>query len=213
MKKSILILATCFAMTASAATIDIYDNFTDFDTAVSTTISTETFDAGLGIVTATPAGANNITFPGSSLFQDVIYPTTHTGPDNPNHDPNSSTTFGWTGGNFGSFGFDFNLNPGNFGTGLILDVIFAVGPESTGVFSIGEFDPQTGFFGLVSDMEITGFRLRALDSNSEFIETYQLDNVRFATLASTPSEIPEPATFGLAGLALLGLGLARRRSA
>ena len=64
------------------------------------------------------------------------------------------------------------------------------------------------------DGNLVGGRYQTDDTNSAFIQTFANSNLGlggFGSLAITASEIPEPATLVLAGLAVLGLvGIARR---
>lgn len=60
------------------------------------------------------------------------------------------------------------------------------------------------FFGFTSDTAFTSFTLSA--NLNGVTENFTIDNLKALTAVPTP----EPATFGMMGLALVGLGIARR---
>ncbi len=88
------------------------------------------------------------------------------------------------------FGFDY-ANPTccNYGTQPILNGFTA--PTSS------------GFFGVISSVALTSF---TLDQTNAFM---LLDNLTYGS--GTSSSVPEPSTFILLGLGLLGLGISRKR--
>ena len=69
--------------------------------------------------------------------------------------------------------------------------------------------PGTGILGVVDSAGFSAITFGLEDNPGSFAEVFQLDNARLAS----GSAIPEPATLGLLGLGLAGLGFARRRKA
>jgi MYXO-CTERM domain-containing protein len=95
------------------------------------------------------------------------------------------------------------------GTQLDFILYFASGPVQYYTATSAGVNPSTpmAFTGFVSDVPITGFLISTVQSvNDQFARGFNIDNL------STASPVPEPATMGLAGLALGALGLWRRRS-
>jgi hypothetical protein len=101
-------------------------------------------------------------------------------------------------------GGDFDLSPGGPGMGIKLTLIngslmsFLVPKEINSNYT-GQF------FGIVSDTAFSSLKLTAGTQNG-FGERYSLDNL---VLAAAP--VPEPETYALMGMGLIGLIAARRR--
>ena len=204
MKRFLLILgAACFAVTASAATLSPeYTVFSNWTSAVSS-YSTETFDGNWSVLSnpiQTPSTHGSIT--NSSLWMN---PAWH---DSLTNTPTSpTTTFSSSSGTFNSFGFYYDTSTANFYSGLKVDVIFV----DNSVVTAKSFTVSgTGFLGFTSNMNISGIRfstgVAGLANTGG--ETYELANF---SIGNAGAAIPEPGTFALGGLALLGLGLIHRK--
>lgn len=115
-------------------------------------------------------------------------------------------------GPLSGFGGTFNTSPGVLGSGLTITVNYASGGPS--VFSnIGN---GTFFWGVgvdgVSPL-ITSVVIQAGTNPGFTGEVFQLDNVQRVLPGNNEGPgptVPEPSTFGLMGLAMVGIGLARK---
>lgn len=105
----------------------------------------------------------------------------------------------------------WDLTPNGAGSGLRILLNFVGGGTQTltqilgptGGGNVGNFTAPF-FFGFTSDQAISSFQILPAGSVTE---TFRLDNLTVATNVT----IPEPSTFGLMGLALIGLGAFRSR--
>ncbi len=119
-----------------------------------------------------------------------------------------STTISYTQKLLGIGGdFDLSLNEPGMGIKLLLKgatfsdykITTEISKNATG-----------GFFGIVSDTAFSSLQLMAGSQGTYGVngEQYSLDNL---TLATATAPIPEPETYALMGIGLIGLFAARRR--
>ena len=209
MKRFLLILgAACFAVTASAATLSPeYTSFSNWSAAVGG-YSTETFDGNWTVLsTPTLTGSGHIGT-GITTTSSWMNPAWHDRLQNLT--PSPTTTFNAASGTFSSFGFYYDLGTAGFYSGIKIDVIFV----DTTVLTAKTFTVTgSGFLGFTADTNIAGIRFSTGvvpgATSSSGAETYELAN--FSIGGNAGSAIPEPGTFALGGLALLGLGMIRRK--
>lgn len=119
-----------------------------------------------------------------------------------------STTISYTQKLLGMGGnFDLSLNEPGMGIKLFLN-----GATFSDYKITTEISKNTsgGFFGIVSDTAFSSLRLMAGTQGISGVngEQYSLDNL---TLATATAPIPEPETYALMGMGLIGLLAARRR--
>lgn len=117
----------------------------------------------------------------------------------------TSTTFAFAQA-INAFGGDFDLaGPGGQGVGIRVTVNLLL----DGLTLLSQEIPRSlagGFWGFVSTQTFN--EVRFSEGTQDFgVETYRLDNLRYAVA------IPAPAALGLFGLGLLALGAVRRRAA
>ncbi len=117
-----------------------------------------------------------------------------------------------------AFGADFDLSPFGAGQGVLLTITFSNNTTQQLAVALGGL-AGTGFetpffFGFTSD---TAFSSVTLSGGSvtpgQNGETFNLDNLlleQAGTNTQEPSGVPQPSTFGLMGLAMVGLGFARK---
>ena len=144
--------------------------------------------------------------------------------------PNPNTAFSYTGGSTHSIGGYFDLSDKSYGSGLVISIYtepYNGGSGASTVLSPILYkyaDPlvnpvfKFGFFGVTSSMDIYAIEIGTQapsDSVIGFKEVYRLDNLSFAKGGGGGGEmmtgdVPEPMSFSLFGLGLLGIGFARR---
>jgi len=120
----------------------------------------------------------------------------------------TSTTFAFAAPMI-AFGGNFDLaGPGGMGTGILVTLDLVGG----GAQVLAREIPRTlsgGFWGFVSTLAFTAVRFSE-GTQAGNVETYRLDNLRYA---AAPVPVPAPAALGLFGLGLLALGAVCRRAA
>ncbi|MEO8100451.1 MAG: PEP-CTERM sorting domain-containing protein [Acidobacteriota bacterium] len=109
-------------------------------------------------------------------------------------------------------GADWNLSPGGTGRTVVLTVNLLGGGTQI-VTTLVDYNPAGVFFGFTSDTAFTSFTLTSGTATGT-METYSFDNL---LLEQSPAGdggggggVPEPSTFGLIGIGMVGLGIARR---
>lgn len=195
---------TC-APQVSFATYTSCTDYTDWLAAAGGSVDTETFTGSFSVASVVgmngPAGMINM----ANQWQDALINGYH-----------AFTDFGYTGGNFSAVGGWFDLRYASFGIGIQISAFlnpYNVNDTPTPV-ALLKYNPtdggfQYGFFGFTSTSPIYAVRVGLPAGPGE--EYYYLDNLSFSAAAPT-APIPEPATYALVGLGLLGMGFLRRRS-
>jgi hypothetical protein len=113
-------------------------------------------------------------------------------------------------------GADWDLGPTGPGTNVTLTINFQGGGSQVLTYVLGANVGSPGasfFFGFTSDTAFESFTLQSANTSlgGSTAETFDYDNLTTAAAAAPPPpSVPEPATFGLMGAAMLGLGLVRR---
>ena len=115
-----------------------------------------------------------------------------------------STTFRYRPGPLYGVGGQWDTSPAGEGQHLQLKINLTGGGRQT----VGEIGPIDGFFGWTSTLPFNSFRIWA-GNGSGSAETFDLDNLKFAT--TPPVATPEPGTLALVGTGLVGLGALRRK--
>ncbi|MFM2124473.1 MAG: hypothetical protein RL328_924 [Acidobacteriota bacterium] len=211
MKKFITLAIIGAALSASSvfgATINPYYTTGTFSSATELAgqnfTAVEAFNAVSSIFTITPAttsiGTHNVS---GGVWNDVVSQATS---------PVMSTSISLTSGNsmLGVIGL-WDLSPGSAGSNLAITINFQGGGSQTLTYILGSgVGGNTGqsttpfYFGFTSDQAFTSFTISAASNGG--VENFTLDNLQ----AVSPAAVPEPSTFGMVGLAMVGLGLLRR---
>jgi hypothetical protein len=198
MKKYLSILAIglgVMAASANAAPVE-YTSAANWLTAIGAPDFTEAFDGALDADLLLSFGG------GASLDEDGVG-------NLPN--PLGSIGFEFNGGPIDAFGIDLDLSLGGDGSGILVQVNYDGGgndflilaPDGGGNF---------GFLGFTSFGTPVANVIFYTGNSSGIRERFTAANlqVRFAEEGEVdPGPIPEPATFGVMGLALVGLGAFR----
>jgi hypothetical protein len=183
------------------ATINIYTDLTAWKGATGSPIATENFadTTLLPGLTIKPGLFGAIS---GGVYQDQ----TSAGSTSPIFSFAAGTT---------AFAADWDLTPNDVGTGLALAAHLAGSPAGNFV-PAGSFRFDTGFFGIVSNASFDQIRIDPANLGFCCRETFNLDNLRFPTLAdNVPLPVPLSPALPLfaSGLVALGwLGKRRKRS-
>lgn len=206
----ILLGAALAASSASAAVITTYNSLATFNASSivggSPTV-TEDFNGNTSVFTTFTllGGAGQLGhvrgFAGGLLIDQVT-----------NTAPLQTTVVTLNGGSMTAFGGTWDLGYAGPGSHVILTVTFA----DTSTQQVTTLTNTSGpfFFGFTSDTPFNSVTFSSANANGTFLETFTLDNVVVEQFGGENGggngEIPEPSTFGMMGLAMIGLGAMRR---
>lgn len=211
-----------FAAPGMAAIINPYYTSGSFGTAVANGDSNsgnQAYTSGVTEQFNGTTGLLNIVLTGSTIGRGVQL-TNYA--DVVDQNPLQTTTISRPGlsGGMRAFGANWDLSPGGAGTNVLVTINFQGGgsQQLTYVLGSGGNLPAGGafFFGFTSDTAFTSVTLSAANPDTVFAlsESYTFDNLTTASapggVTPTEGQVPEPATFGMMGAALLGLGLFRK---
>ena len=168
----------------------------------------ENFNAVSSIFTITPSVPGATHSVSGGVWNDVVSSTSS---------PAQTTTISLTNGNsmLGVIGL-WDLSPGQNGSNIQITINFVGGGSQTltqilgGTTGFASGNANTGnatsqfTFGFTSSQAFSSFTLSGAIPVGQ--EAFNLDGLQ----AVSPTAVPEPGTFGLVGLAMVGLGLLRR---
>jgi len=182
---------------AVTATITTYNTAAAWDAAVGNTYVTEPFNStGLqpftGVNTSTGSiGTARGVLTGSVWTDRVV-------------EGGTPTIFTYLPGQVEGAGATWDTSPGGEGQGLL--ILDLVGGGTQTISQIGPIDGA--FFGWTSNIPFSSFEIEG-GSNAGVAETFDMDNLQFATASS----VPEPVSATLLGAAAIGLlSRSRRRT-
>ncbi|WP_206434477.1 PEP-CTERM sorting domain-containing protein [Iodobacter ciconiae] len=201
---TIILSTLIIAAPAQAISIKVFTNKTEWTKALNSIVSAEDFTDG-SFIQGLSIKAN------STKPKDMTH--TYSVPGGKMVDrltKKHSTTISYTSGLLGIGGnFDLSLNDPGMGIKLVLS-----GDTFSNFVIPTEINKYTtgGFFGLISDTAFSSLKLMAGTQGTPCVngEQYSLDNLSLATVAAP---VPEPETYALMGVGLIGLIAARRRKA
>ncbi len=217
-----LLGAALTASTALGATIVTYTSSAAFNSSTivggSTTV-TEDFNTNDSLFTTFDIQGTAGVVPGFGGTGANLYPGQRVSRVTPTY----SELVTLDAGSMVAFGGTWNLAPfSGLGSGLLLTIALEGGGTEV-VTPILGFDVGNGstpfFFGFTSDVAFTSVTISQAGQNGLTTEGFALDNLIVSQSGEIvdpdpdpdpPSGVPEPSTFGLMGLAMVGVGLARR---